>query len=152
MLDGIQLRWKLWNFQREKDKLMRAYAKDFEEARRTKASVDELQKMTHSEILGVAMIDDAIYHAHTRYLVAEANQLILPVPDRKDETRWTESRLTGMQYLTPFGLSELRSAIRVERKLKVERALVWLPIVGAVTGLVGATTGLIAILSRTAGH
>jgi hypothetical protein len=45
--------------------------------------------------------------------------------------------------LSRAGINELRSAIRAEKKARVERFLMWAP---GITGILGAAIGLAAIL------
>jgi hypothetical protein len=55
----------------------------------------------------------------------------------------------GRPYLNRAGLKQLRSDIRAEKKARAERLLMWVPALTAMVGIIGALTGLAAILSGT---
>jgi len=76
------------------------------------------------------------FSGSTRYLLREANRLIIPTPPYNDKERWEEQ--WGYWHLTTKGINELRSAIRAEKKLKREAFLMWLPFFTTVTGMLGA--------------
>jgi hypothetical protein len=90
-----------------------------------------------------------IYSIHTDYLRSEAHRLVVPMPDQTDDTVWRRACPEGkpeFEYLTAKGINDLRAAIRAEKKVRREHLLMWLPMVVALTGLIGAATGLAAIL------
>jgi hypothetical protein len=149
VFDGIRLRIRLRELERDKARTLKAFSRDIAAAREKKASADEIYKIRSGENFEVTMIDESIYGAHTGFLVTQANRLIVPAPKFDDETKWSESDTLGVRYLTPAGINELRAAIRAERKLRREALLMWLPVVGAVTGLIGAMTGLVVIWSKS---
>jgi hypothetical protein len=94
-----------------------------------------------------------IYSIHTDYLRSEAHRLVVPMPDQTDDTVWRRASPEGkpeFEYLTAKGINDLRAAIRAEKKVRREYWLMWLPMVVAFTGLIGAATGLAAILKS--GH
>jgi hypothetical protein len=78
-------------------------------------------------------------------IVTEARRLFIPVPEFKTENgAWIESEFPpGRRLLSIQAMSELRSAIRREKKERHEGWLLWL---AAITGLVGALTGLAAVI------
>jgi hypothetical protein len=149
VFDGIKLRMALWKLEKSKAKTLKEYAKSVAEVRKRKGTAEEIYQIGSDENFEVTMIDEQIYLAHTNFLRSEANRLIIPIPDFSDKSRWDMSNTMGFGYLTAFGINELRTAIRAERKLRREALLMWLPAAGAVTGLIGAMTGLIAVWSRT---
>ena len=67
-------------------------------------------------------------------------------PETKDD--WEEGQQVS-QYLTPKGMKKLREAIRAEQKARREMFLMWVPVIAGFTGLVGAATGLIALLVKS---
>ncbi len=58
---------------------------------------------------------------------------------------WEKASTTGQYHLKAEALSALRSAIRREQKEKHEIWILWL---AALTGLVGAITGFVAVLQQ----
>ena len=89
-------------------------------------------------------IEDELMLLVSSYWMSVANRLLIPIPEfQEDGGAWEESRTSGRYYLTKQALSELRTAIRREQKNRQE---VWLPWLAALTGLVGALTGLAAVI------
>ena len=83
----------------------------------------------------------------------EARSLWLPIPPQEDTTRWQETMdNTDRWFLSPLGMTELRTAIRKERA--EQRAITewWLKTLGAavgiLTGLIGALIGLVSVLRK----
>ena len=83
----------------------------------------------------------------TQRLLREAENLFLPTPERSDEQMWDkDSEYIGGGVLSPKGMTELRSAIRKERRERREICERWVVIL---IGLIGALTGLIAVLKAS---
>lgn len=90
----------------------------------------------------------------TTSLLRKARTLRVPVPHIYNEggtesPYWYEGHYTGGMLLTDAGIKTLREEIRMESKARNEvraQLVVW---ISALTGLIGATTGLIALLSHT---
>ncbi len=141
MFNYLRFRWKLRNMERWQRKTSASYSKDMAAARKRGATRDELQ-----EIMGLAHDEDRtydtdIYGLHTRYLLAEAHRLIVPVPSWEDGESWDEGFSNN---LTKKGINDLRAAIRAEKKVRREQVLMWVPAATALTGLAGAAIGVIA--------
>jgi hypothetical protein len=83
-----------------------------------------------------------IYRLISDYYYELAFQFGVPTPSGKDY--WEESEaFPGTQHLSRAGLFLLRAAIHEEKKRRLEHFSVW---VAGVTGLVGALTGLVAVM------
>lgn len=83
-------------------------------------------------------------------LFHEANRLGIPSPryTDPDSDLWERSH-EGQVYLSFKGQSELRSSIRAENKERWEaRASILKDIAVPIAGLIGAITGLIAVIRR----
>lgn len=90
------------------------------------------------------LYEDELALLISSYLTSVARRMFLPVPEFKENGgEWEEAPSTGRYHLTSAALSTLRSAIRREQKEKHELWLLWL---AALTGFVGAITGLVAVL------
>lgn len=87
----------------------------------------------------------------TKKLRLKANRLRVPVPhvrsaDGSLSDQWYEGSQTGRWYLTDLGIRTLREEIRKEQKARHEsraQLTVWL---SALTGILGAITGLVAVI------
>jgi len=80
----------------------------------------------------------------SRRVKDQAEHYLIPIPKfNKDSPDWIESRIDGRYALSPEAVAKLRSAIRAERRERYEHAFRWL---AALTGVIGALTGLAAVL------
>ena len=70
---------------------------------------------------------------------------MVPLPESKDKELWKDLYYAGGRALTSKGFWELKKLIRQEKRERREGFVVWL---AALTGIIGATTGLAAVLSR----
>ncbi len=70
---------------------------------------------------------------------------MLPIPDHGDENLWKRCQYSNRSNLTEKGIAELRATIRREQK---ETREIYLPWIAGLIGLVGAITGLLAIILR----
>lgn len=87
----------------------------------------------------------------SRSLLKLASSLRVPVPsayksDSELTEHWDRSEFTGQLYLTDAGVSAVRAEIRKEIGWRRESRAHWIAWITAVTGLVGALTGLMAII------
>ncbi len=79
----------------------------------------------------------------SRRIIRRANGLDLPIPLYSDKEAWERNRTTGAYYLTAKGRADLRSKIRKEKRERFEYWARWIVLL---TGLIGAATGLVAVL------
>lgn len=89
----------------------------------------------------------------TSQLLVKARRLRVPVPRRYNEDKtesdhWYEGQYTGGWYLTNHGIAALRAEIRSELKARHESRAHWVVWLSALTGVLGAVTGLVALLSQ----
>lgn len=142
-MNAISYQWKLNNLHRSRTKTVDTYRHLQGNARKEKKSRDDIEGLIHEEMFEVNMIDDAIQELESCYLIESARQLILPVPEfKKDSDTWEESNLTGQFSLSKKAMMELRTIVRKEQKGRREGMMLWLT---ALTGIIGALSGLIAV-------
>lgn len=92
---------------------------------------------------------------HSRSLLSRARVLRLMTPaihTDEDGTLSSDYRRSGIDgsryYLSIVGEQKLRAAIREEEKYRAERWARRIPYITALSGLIGTTTGLIALLAK----
>ena len=86
-----------------------------------------------------------IYRLVSDYYYEKAFQYGVPVPGGDDN--WEKSEAyPGTSHLNRNGLTALRAAIHEEQKRRLEHFSIW---VAGLTGLVGAITGLVAVLAKS---
>lgn len=103
-------------------------------------SMDEHWAEYSAEVVPIEM---EIQRIMSNSLIAEANKLMLPLPDHNDKEMWDNYYLGNITVLTKKGLSSVRAQIRRERKENTDQYLPWLALI---VGLIGALTGLLSIL------
>ena len=81
----------------------------------------------------------------TSRLVGKATKLFLPLPKQNDQNWKRGTMISPGNILTEDGIMELRSAIRRDQK---ERRDAYVSVTTLVIGLIGATTGLLAVILK----
>lgn len=139
MFEAIKYRWKLRQLEKECNRIQGTYAK----RRKGLKGKDlaELHDEEGSEMLPVIEEIDAL---KTRRFCQIANRLIVPLPDYKNKELWCNRYYGRGRNLTDKGFWELKKLIRQEKRERREGFVVWL---AALTGVIGAITGLAAVLS-----
>lgn len=130
--------------------LDRIYAKDIAVARKLKdkEKVESLESQHRFEIDLHDEEEDAYI---TKKLLAKARRLRVPIPHRHNEDKtasehWYKGHYTGRWNLTTRGVAALREEIRHEIKARHEARSQWVVWLSALTGVIGALTGLVALL------
>jgi hypothetical protein len=143
VLTETQLAW-------QRSLLDRAYAKDIAAARRAKESA-KVAELESSHMFELQMHDEDEDSFITRRLLSKARRLRVPIPRRYNQDGshsdlWYEGSNTGRSCLTTEGMSTLREQLRKEVKARHELRSQWTVWLAALTGLIGAITGLVAML------
>ena len=139
---GLRLSW-------QRSLLERAYARDLAAAKKQNDSkkIEEIESDWRFEI--DLHTEDEDIHL-TRRLLAQARHLRLPIPhiynqDNSLSEHWQETHHTGRWRLTATGVAVLRKEIRREIKTRHELHAHWAVWLSALTGVIGAITGLVAV-------
>lgn len=140
---GLRLSW-------QRTLLDRAYAKDIAAARKLKDK-EKIVSLEGDRRFEIDLHDEEEDAHITKKLLSKARRLRVPAPHRYNEDKtesehWYEGPYTGGWYLTTSGVSTLRDEIRREAKAKHELRAQWTVWLSALTGLIGAITGLVALL------
>lgn len=116
---------------------------------------DDLRSLEAEYINRARELDWQEGREYTEQLLKEAHKLWVPVPESRvhegGDWRVTEDWEEGPSpweplYLSPRGIGKIRAAIREEVRWRMEKRQSWLPFVAAATGIVGALTGLFAVV------
>ena len=138
-------RKSLGKLSRDRDKESKALSKLVQEAKKLggRAKADEVYQ---AESFELESIDEDISLLRTRYLINRAEKKSLPLPPMNEEDGfWETGRITGSWYLTNKGITEVRSLIRKDTREILEIFSKWVSIL---IGLIGAITGLVAVIRR----
>jgi hypothetical protein len=147
MIGYLRFRWGLWRAQKRLRWASKAYVDDIRGARAKQSGWQEIEKIKGMQVAEEELIQEEIRSLQTRRLLSAAQKLLVPYPDEG----WVEGK-TVNRYLTVTGMNDFRARIRAEKKARWELVVMWMPAVAGITGLVGAVTGLVAVLWKTAGH
>jgi hypothetical protein len=158
MLADWKFQWKLrqlqrlrrslvWEIKKETDVTVDALTArdDLSEGDAKEALKEPVKEMLDTWIRQDREIADAIGELTTSFYVEEAERLMLPVPEHDDKESWRESKFSKTQQLTEKGLSDLRSAVRREKR---ERWEGWQMRLTLLIGLAGTLIGVIALLKK----
>lgn len=130
--------------------LQSEYAKDIKAAQKNR----EFQRASEIESarrMELDFHDEEEDEYITNRLLDQARKFKVPIPrrynpDNTESDHWYEGLYTAQWYLTSLGVSALRSEIRKEQKARHEIRAQWVVWLSGLTGLVGAATGLVALL------
>jgi len=146
VFEAIKYRWDLHKLEKESDKIQ----DDYEKLRKKKKlSGTELEDLRSEESSVIWPVLEKIDKLKTLRFCQIANRLIVPLPESNDKELWKELHCIGGQALTDKGFWELKKLIRQEKKERREVFGFWFGIItGGVIGVIGAITGLVAVLAR----
>jgi hypothetical protein len=91
------------------------------------------------------LIEDRRKVLLSRRLLREAERFEIPTPQHDDKSAWEESPSFAERFLNTETAAKLRAALRKEKNERWELSL---KVVGALTGIVGALIGLVAMLKK----
>jgi hypothetical protein len=144
MVETVKFHWRLTKLKRAKREDEKSYNKLIAETRKNNKPRDEIDSLMHDAQLEERVADDQIREMVSRRLLDIADEYLLPRPEFKmKDGAWEESDVTSRWRLKPEAILELRAAIRKERKDRSEHMLMWAP---ALIGLLGAISGLVAVI------
>ena len=140
MFEAIKYRWELRKLEKKCNRITEPYDK-----RRKGLSSQELEDLCSEIGSEISPVLEEINALKTRRFRQIANRLMVPLPESKDKELWEDLHYIGERALTDKGFWELKKLIRQEKRERREGFVVWL---AALTGIVGALTGLSAVLMR----
>lgn len=143
MIGYVSFRWRLRSLQVSRAKMVLAYRNDAEVARRAR-DWNKLQELEQAEWFEVSLLDEQIDYLVSQRLLSRAEREIVAVP-ADGEDFWEKGHQTGRRYLSRKGIIELRRELRNEASERSSLVLAW---GGWATGLIGAITGLAAVVLR----
>ncbi|CAE6708389.1 hypothetical protein PQQ59_18455 [Paraburkholderia aspalathi] len=132
------------------------YSKKLLEAKKASVSLDRLSSIQDEFHMELSIIDEEVYHRISNQLLEKAFWLRVQVPPVWDQETahesddWTKTPFSDTYVLSEAGTAKVRELVRVEEKWRQERRAHWVAYIAAATGLIGALSGLVAVLQK--GH
>ncbi|PQA84060.1 hypothetical protein C5F52_06350 [Limnohabitans sp. TS-CS-82] len=136
----------------QRKKIDQIYSKEISMARKT-GDHEKMRSLEQDYFFDIALHEEEEDAFLTNKYLSKARQLHLSVPHRNEDDGktskyWYEGRYTGCFYLTPLGFASLRENIRQELKARHDARAHWAVWLSALTGVIGAITGLASVLSK----
>ena len=138
MFELIKYRWKLRKLEKESNRIDMNFEKN-----KKGLSANDLEFLRAEVSSEIWPVFEEINQLKSRRFCQIANRLMVPLPNQKDKELWEEQSYTRIRVLTSKGIWELKKLIRQEKRERREGFVVWL---AALVGIIGAITGLAAVL------
>lgn len=145
MTEYLRFRKKLKKLFRDLEQHRSVYTEVISRAKKSK-DWHEAQSLQAEEYVERCILEEEISMTVTNHWKKKAQRRFVPIPSLEDEDMWEKCEKASYEYvLTNRGISVLRSGLRTERKEQVE---LWLTVMAATTGVLGAITGFAAVVLR----
>jgi hypothetical protein len=151
MFELWKLRWHRYKYNASFDKKISRIPLDQPDAE------DILRDLHSQKFTQQDAIDTEIDVLLGDALIQEAKRLDIEVPHIKgsvfDDPLWEENAFSGRPFLGSLGRFELRRKIDEEKTRRFEVKTLWvikiiIPVVASLVGVIGAITGLVAVLQH----
>jgi hypothetical protein len=141
--------FELQRYQRSLNKTNKYYSNLIEKAQKEKKSQDEVESLVSEMFNETGIIGEKISLLLSRNWVQKAEKLMLPYPDYGDTEYWVKTVYSQHGYfLNAKGVTKIRNLIREEKTAQRKGILDYAVLL---IGLIGAITGLIAVLVSKSG-
>lgn len=129
-----------------------AFDLDIQKLSKTKDK-DAIASSKRDRQVELQLLDEEDASVRSEVLIAEARRLEVPIPPIYDsqsiaQEEWEEGIYMYRWALSDLGRAKLREAIRSERRARHEDRIRWLAWATPFIGVIGAITGLVAVLTR----
>lgn len=132
----VQRFFPIWALRRQSKIVSRAFEADLRKAKTT----EERERLEYEQYFELSEYDEAIQAIHSQRLTAEARELFVHVPGLEWETgHW------GGRFLKEESLSQLHHAVKAQKDSIRDYRI---RIISALTGVIGALIGLLAIWKK----
>lgn len=139
MFEVIKYRLELHKLDKEYNRIDKSFQKH-----KKGLSGEQLELLRAEASSEIFPLLEKINALKTRRFRQIADKLMVFLPETKDKELWEDLHYAGGRTLTNKGFWELNKLIRQEKRERREGFVVWL---AALTGIIGAITGLVAVLS-----
>jgi hypothetical protein len=145
MINYIKYRCKIITLYKQSENLSAKCAADIKNAHREGKTGQDIENLRSDYRHEINELNEDIASLLTDYIISKANRKFVPIPLPQETGMWEQSTITQRYILTAYGISKVRSSLRADRKEQIE---LFIPIVAALTGVIGAATGFVAILLK----
>lgn len=147
--EQVQFWLKLRRLQRDRSHVRERYGIEHETLRQIGADDDQIRQLNHEEQYELGIINEIIYQLYSQRIITQAERSFVRVPDLQDDReQWEVAKISRRWRLRRQALQDLLSGIRKAEKQRREAAQIKLVWIAGVTGILGALTGLISLITR----
>lgn len=146
--------FRLWLLELEKKNAIRKI-RSLQQGPPSQPRGAEFYALVKTQYLKIDSINLQIESFRSNQLIRKAIALDLEYPPESEPELWSDKEVLGVKFrvLSPRGRSVVRSKIDAEKARRFEINTLWvtkliLPLLAACVGIIGALTGLIAILRK----
>ncbi len=146
MIEYLQYRAKLTQLFRQKERLSADFTEKIRKAQKAGKPTEDIQSLENDWYFGEHCIDEEIASLATDNLIRKARRWFVPISSYDADGMWKRCDTINNRYvLTNQGISQLSSSLRKEHK---ERAELLVMVLSVLIGIVGAATGLVAVIMK----
>lgn len=143
MFSEISFQFRLWRLQRRQRKVVEDHVRQLRVLRRPPQDADSISHAESEAFFDHQDFEGALAQLQSERIIQQIRRYNLTYPEAAD---WeVEEPPFYYRRLKPSVLEKLRGAIRLEQKERREQLLPWLM---AIIALIGALTGLVAVLQK----
>ena len=138
----------LWRLKRGRRSVIRAHERDLRKLKLKKAGPEEFEELRHSQWADLQVEDDGINKFLSDQIWEEAREYDVAIP--VGEGVWEDSIFGDRKYMTMATRADVRRLIDEEKSRRFEVKTLWVTklILPILVGIIGALTGLFAILHQ----
>lgn len=143
----------LWYLKYRRWRLRRAFAKDVKAVEERKGSHDEFNQVYADYHYDLEQAEQVIDEEVGTRLFNEARSLDVEIPGPSANEMWMRGDDGSSRWFSPKGRAHVRKLIDEEKSRRFEVKTLWvtkfwLPLLAALVGIIGALTGLVAVLEH----
>lgn len=146
MLGWIKYQIELQSAQRFRDKLEREHRRELRHLYETKTASDDIQEFIQVHWMDAEMAHDDVQTVISQRLFNLADKHFISLPPHSDTESWEQTKMNG-RVLSRSAIRSVRAEIRKEQHEDRAAMVQWAAVA---TGLLGATTGLVAVVLNSA--
>lgn len=146
MIDYVRYRFRLFKLRWQESHVWKVHTEKLESFRQEGKPQIEVENLLQGNYFELDIVREEIRILATDFLESQAYKRFFPLPKYDDAKMWEKCRtITNRKVLTNLGITTVKSALLNDRK---ERVDLLVKVLVTVIGILGALTGLFAVILR----